>query len=61
MRKHLENLEWFLLWSVAFYATALGYVFDGRGATVPAVAATLFAVFALGCCLVTAYRKTFKA
>jgi hypothetical protein len=57
MRKHLENLQWFLLWSVAFYATALGYVFEARGAVPQAVAATSFAVFALGCCMVTAIRQ----
>jgi hypothetical protein len=57
MRKHLANLEWFLLWSVAFYATALAYAFDARGANSAAMAAVAVAVAALGCCMHTAIAQ----
>jgi hypothetical protein len=57
MGKHLADVQWFLLWSVAFYATALGYVFEARGAVGPAVVAAGTAVLTLALCFRTAIRR----
>lgn len=54
MRATMAQAQWFGLWSVAFYATALGYVFEARGAVLQAVTVTLFAIFTVGCCIHTA-------
>lgn len=56
MRKNLRNLEWFLLWSVAFYATALAFAFDSRGALGAALTSLAVALTTLGCCFAAAVR-----
>lgn len=41
-------LRWFGIWALAFYATAMAYVFEGRGQSLAALAT---AALALGCIL----------
>jgi hypothetical protein len=47
----MRHLQWFLVWSVAFYVTALGYVFEARGQVPAAVASLLIVVGCLSWCV----------
>ncbi len=48
-----RHVRWFLVWSVAFYVTALGYVFNAMGRNGAAAAAIVFVASALTWCFVT--------
>lgn len=48
-----QHLRWFLVWSVAFYATALGYVFQALGRNLAAIASIVVVVAALAWCFST--------